>query len=1286
MPSSAHESLYCAHTVQEPDFCSEPSTSPHGPPHIEPKVLPSSAEKTFQLSPDQLSTPEVQRVVVEHIVKNTEMATHFQSTVRLKPFSGRVPCPNYEVDYDTWRSSLEFYMTDSSLSDVMMVRRIVDSLLPPAADVVKPLGPRATSKAYLDLLDSAYATVEDGDELFVKFLNTNQNHGEKPSSYLQRQIALNIILKKKAISDSDANKQLLKQFCRGCWNNNIISTLQLEQKKHHPPTFTEFLLLLRTEEDRIAAKDSRMKQHLGLAKAKALSNTQVTFPLESDGFAASKLVDSSSSAVKQIQKQIADLQAQLAALTTSKREVSGKVKATKEKKSKLSENHTPKKQEATNTSRHLFRQKEKSCRGNKRPGRRKKMCGQTKSLPSFKLIRVPVEELTGTEPQTGSQNRPRFKVALNEHQAHHIVLPKGLIGSKVTANVKLEGVDCNCLLYSVNRYQLISQTFYNQHLSEHPIRSVSEVLEVEGANGQKVPYTGYVQVSVQFPKGFINSEPQMHTLALIVPDTRSNSSIPVIIGTNTLDSLYEQHCDMNSSGSTPFYGYAQILKTLQLRHQQSSSETIPFKTPVQVRNETDHDITIPINCVIAELSVPHDIIWNIHPDQAEPAAYCSSQQNVDTRPNLKFDFGNSPLSEEWKKHITAKLNSYSDVFAQHDLDYGHATKVKHRIKLSDETPFKQRSLPIHPQDYEAVKKHLQSLLDAGIIRESESPFSSPIVVVCKRNGDVRLCVGYRRLNLRTIKDAYALPNLEVSFCALSGSRWFSVMDLKSGFYQIEMEESDKQKTAFVCPLGFLESNRMPQGITNAPSTFQRLMEKCMGDINLREVLVFFNDLIVFSKTLEEHEAILCQIKVWRQIQRKFVQDYSKIVKPLTNLTSGYPPVRKGCVMAKAGSKYLNPKDPFAERWTPACQEAFETIIHKLTSSPILGFADLQLPYTLHTDASTTGLGAVLYQKQNRQDRVIAYASRGLSQSESRYPAHKLEFLALKWAVTEKFHDYLYGNVFTVLTDNNPLRYVLTTAKLDAASYRWLAALSTFTFNITYRAGRQNHDADGLSRRPHGECENNKPSEEKSSRILQFISSHFTSDLYPVEAVKATCQKHIMANEEGDVPPCLIESLAIHSNAIPEAFNEGELSYGLTTVPKYSNAELADLQRKDPIISRILNMIQLGEPAPPNLKAEPAEFCLLLREMNRLEMVDGLLYRRRQCDHRSVYQFVLPSVLRSSDLDSLHNEMGHFGFEPTLEPVRARFYWPKMSSDVETKIRTCGRCVRRKVSQRKQHPW
>lgn len=261
---------------------------------------------------------------------------------------------------------------------------------------------------------------------------------------------------------------------------------------------------------------------------------------------------------------------------------------------------------------------------------------------------------------------------------------------------------------------------------------------------------------------------------------------------------------------------------------------------------------------------------------------------------------------------------------------------------------------------------------------------------------------------------------------------------------------------------------------------------------------------------------------------------------MNTLTAGYPPTQNRHKQTKTDSNYFHPKEPFAERWTAACQQAFEKNIDKLTSAPVLGYADTKLPYILHTDASTTGLGAALYQKQDGETRVIAYASRRLPRSEARYPAHKLEFLALKWAITDKFHDYLYGNTFTVVTDNNPLRYVLTTAKLDAAGYRWLAELSTFTFNITYRAGKQNQDADALSRRPHGELIDDSHSQEESQRIHNF-TYHLSPDsrnFCSTEAVKAACKSHTIANV-GEVLPslCLVESLAIHPSAIPTEFEE-----------------------------------------------------------------------------------------------------------------------------------------------------
>ena len=162
--------------------------------------------------------------------------------------------------------------------------------------------------------------------------------------------------------------------------------------------------------------------------------------------------------------------------------------------------------------------------------------------------------------------------------------------------------------------------------------------------------------------------------------------------------------------------------------------------------------------------------------------------------------------------------------------------------------------------------------------------------------------------------------------------------------------------------------------------------------------------------------------------RRFVCNYAQIVKPLNNLLVGHPTNKKG-KKTKTATPWI---------WGPEQQQAFDLIIEKLTSPPVLAYADYSKEFILNIDASGDGLGAVLYQETDGIEHVIAYASRGLRANECNYPAHKLEFLALKWAVTDKFHDYLYGNKFQVRTDNNPLTYVLTTAKLDATGHRWLA--------------------------------------------------------------------------------------------------------------------------------------------------------------------------------------------------------------------------------------------------------
>lgn len=1010
-----------------------------------------------------------------------------------------------------------------------------------------------------------------------------------------------------------------------------------------------------------------------------------------------------------------------------------------------------------------------------------------------------------------SDCRPEcYKHDVNNHDIPPLKrLPEGLVGIKCTAKVTIEEREVDCLLDTGSQVTTIPQSFYETNLPDIPLKPLENLLEVEGANGQAVPYLGYIELTLKFPRAFVGTEVEVPTLALVVPDLTSFSQ--VLVGTNSLDVLYSKVAkESRHNPQSSFHGYQAVLKVLEARWKQASSKTLGYlkssrnspevvpagstvvldgfvhlnaphtekwvtleppsvplpsgllvanclhtlpckrlsKLSVLLKNGTQTDIMIPPKVVLAEIHAAQEII-----DQQHQNSDVKAEEETPTCANLTFEFGDSPLPTSWKERISKLLNSMPEVFSLHDLDFGHTEKVKHQIKLSDETPFKHRARPIHPQDIDAVRKHLQELLEAGVIRESESPFASPIVVVRKKDGSVRLCIDFRKLNSQTIKDAYALPNLEEVFSTLTGSKWFTVLDLKSGFYQIGMEEADKCKTAFVCPLGFWEFNKMPQGITNAPSTFQRLMERCMGDLNRKQVLVFIDDLIVFSKTLEEHESRLLQVlnrlkeyglklspekcrffqtsvrylghivsqdgvetdptkvealQTWPKPKnlkelrsflgfagyyRRFVRDYSKIVKPLTDLTAGYPPLRRSSDKKTKGGVYFNPKEEFGNRWTPDCQSAFDTIIGKLTSAPVLGFADPKLPYVLHTDASTTGLGAALYQEQEGQMRVIAFASRGLTKGESRYPAHKLEFLALKWAVTSKFSDYLYGAEFTVITDSNPLTYILTSAKLDATSYRWLSSLSTYNFKLQYRAGSKNQDADGLSRRPHGELLDDMVSQKERERIKQFTLHHLAgpgpeSLVLMADTIKAICERHQVLGLSQNSSPShssltLIESLTNDEDALPNEFQH-EDRHGLPDLPHLSEASLVDLQRKDPEIRIVIEEVEKGK-KPCNLRNHTPTMNLWFKEWNRLELRNGVLYRRRQESGAYQYQLALPTALRDMVLKSLHDDMGHLGIDRTLDLVRSRFFWPKMSQAVEGKIKTCERCVRRKTPPERAAP-
>ena len=199
------------------------------------------------------------------------------------------------------------------------------------------------------------------------------------------------------------------------------------------------------------------------------------------------------------------------------------------------------------------------------------------------------------------------------------------------------------------------------------------------------------------------------------------------------------------------------------------------------------------------------------------------------------------------------ISEFTCIFSQDDLDLGRTSIVKHSIKVNDSVPFKEWYRHIPPGMYEEVKVHIQEMLDVGAIRPSNSPWASAVVLVQKKDGKLWFCIDLQKLNARTIKDAYSLPRIDETLDCLNGVEWFSSLDLKLGYWQVEMEEDSKALTAFtVGPLGFYECKCMPFGLTNAPATFQWLMQSCLDNLHLHYCIIYLDDVIVFSKTLEEH--------------------------------------------------------------------------------------------------------------------------------------------------------------------------------------------------------------------------------------------------------------------------------------------------------------------------------------------------------------------------------------------------------------------------------------------------
>uniref|UniRef100_A0A3Q1GC55 Gypsy retrotransposon integrase-like protein 1 n=1 Tax=Acanthochromis polyacanthus TaxID=80966 RepID=A0A3Q1GC55_9TELE len=444
---------------------------------------------------------------------------------------------------------------------------------------------------------------------------------------------------------------------------------------------------------------------------------------------------------------------------------------------------------------------------------------------------------------------------------------------------------------------------------------------------------------------------------------------------------------------------------------------------------------------------------------------------------------------------------------------GATTLVEHSIQLKDSTPVRQRMYRIPQKLVPVLEEEIAVMLELGVIEPSTSEWSNPIVLVLKKDGSIRFCIDFRKVNAQSAFDAYPLPRLDDLIERVGQARFITTLDLCKGYWQVPLANSAKPLTAFRTPQGLFQFTKMPFGLHGAPATFQRLMNQVLAGMDTFAAS-YLDDVVIFSNSWKEHlshlEMVLGKIKqagltinpkkcalvkqetqylgyilgggVIKPVQdkveairarerpttrkqvksflglvgwyRRFIPNFSTRAAPLTDLTS----------TAKAHMV-----------WGEEQENAFQDLKEVLCQEPVLQSPNFTLPFSVQTDASRRGLGGVLLQGDGDERKPVAYISRKLFPRETRYSAVELECLSIKWAV-DTFKYYLLGREFTLETDHRALQWLEQMKDTNSRITRWFLSLQPYRFSIHYRPGKQNTVADFLSRNVVGESANTKAAE------------------------------------------------------------------------------------------------------------------------------------------------------------------------------------------------------------------
>ena len=656
---------------------------------------------------------------------------------------------------------------------------------------------------------------------------------------------------------------------------------------------------------------------------------------------------------------------------------------------------------------------------------------------------------------------------------------------------------------------------------------------------------------------------------------------------------------------------------------------------IYIENYSPSTIFLPKKACLGDIAIGEDDRFSCEPvnlvatdkQDEQPVDFL---EEVDINPNL--------LVED-RKQLSAVLTKHRLVFAKDISGMKICSVTEHTIELEEGTrPIRLSPYKLNQTQREKVEAEIMKMLKYNIIRPSQSPFSFPLVVVSKPDGSIRLCVDFRKLNQVTRKDSHPLPSIEVLLQSLTGSNYFSTMDMINGYYQVQLRECDKKYTAFGSPLGLHEFNVMPFGLCNAPATFQRMVLNVLGHLINRGVACYLDDVVIYSKTIKEHASILDQALTaldnanlrlktskchfaYQEVallgfivnQYGLKADPAKVravvdfpplltrkhVRSFIGLASYYRIFIEGFASIAAPLNGLLKEDQKFQ-WTEECERAFNELKSKLTNSPCLIHFSDQHEIHLGTDASTFGLGACLSLYINKKERPAAFISRSLLKHEKNYSASELEMLCVVWAV-KKFRHLLYGRPFVIITDHCALCYLRSLKNPESKLARWSLSLSEYDFTVQYKKGKKHTNCDSLSR-------------------------------FPVD-------EPTPSDYEYGIPAICSASLEIN---------------------------MREAQSHDDYCQQITEQLLSNQSQPS-------------QEKTKFFLKDGVLFRKLWSEFGETDLIVLPKALLPIILRELHEHhlVGHGGAARTYARVKSRFFRPNLRDEVIQYVRSCIDCQKRK---------